>query len=691
MKRLMNRVGTRIALATLVLVLIGFASMIVLTRGRVSSMARNNATESLPLMLYGGVAKVNSELGSIERIVNNISDVIEKTADMERLKTDATYFYDYETRMNEIMMANVDGSEGIIAAYIRYMPDIRGGTSGLFYTKTENGSFEAVTPTDIGQYDKSDKEHVGWFYEPLERGEAFWVDAYYNANLNDYIVSFERPCYAKDGSEIGLVGIDVSVDYLVNYMKEVAIYTTGYQAMICGPDTFITDQEVTDELKTLFTQIREKAATTANGTFESELAGEALMCSYAVLDNDWVATIMPTMGELYNEANFMVLALISIAVLTTLLIMAAIIVLTLFILKPVSRMNIHLQTLSNNDISVDISESGKDDISAMCNSIGIFVRNLRYKIAVMRQSAADLSAQAEGMDVQSDSISVIAENQNRAMGQLQYNIEDLSGSTEEIAKNTTSLAASISKLNDDSKNAIERMESVVSEAGSGKSRLDELHHNIDKINQEILSLKETVSKVGKSTEEITSITTIIDGIASKTNLLSLNASIEAARAGEAGKGFAVVAGEIGQLATQSANAVRGISDLIVEVRDVVNDTIEQTDRTVEYISSSMEASEVATKSFEVIYDMVMQASALIDHLCKEISGVNDVTISIAAITEEQTASAQEILNTVTGVYEESNTMADNSIRLKKVVEQLNTISERISEEIDIFKTEGKAD
>ena len=137
---------------------------------------------------------------------------------------------------------------------------------------------------------------------------------------------------------------------------------------------------------------------------------------------------------------------------------------------------------------------------------------------------------------------------------------------------------------EDNKEIIKVIEKITKEVEGIAGMTADLYEKVD-------GIKEKANNLQNSSKEIV-------GIASQTNMLSLNASIEAARAGEAGKGFAVVATEVKKLSDMSSKVAEStvkdqkemlkmITD-IYKIADLVNEKTETLKDAVESISSKIE-------------------------------------------------------------------------------------------------------
>lgn len=235
------------------------------------------------------------------------------------------------------------------------------------------------------------------------------------------------------------------------------------------------------------------------------------------------------------------------------------------------------------------------------------ILNLQGKPFKVVTYATDITARI----VTAQSVGQIASSVAGAAEELTATSHTMSAAAEETAAQANVVATGSHQVNRDLQTiaaATEEMTASIREIAKNA------HQSANIANSAVKSLEQTnqiVGKLGTSSSEIGNVIKVITTIAQQTNLLALNATIEAARAGEAGKGFAVVANEVKELAKQTAEATENISSKIEAIQKDSKDAV----------------------------NAITQINAVILQ-------VNEISNSIAAAVEQQTATTNEMSRTV---------------------------------------------
>ncbi len=307
------------------------------------------------------------------------------------------------------------------------------------------------------------------------------------------------------------------------------------------------------------------------------------------------------------------------------------------IATPVVRMTSVMRQLAEGELEVEIPGGDrKDEIGDMSSAVNVFKKNAE---ATLQLRAEQELTREQNEREKRELMEKLADDFYESVGGIVENVsgasEDLNGTARTmagIAEETNTQAETVSEASRQASSNVQTVAAATEEMSSAISEINNQVSEASRVSKTaVLDISQTADQIGtleETADKIGEVISMISEIAEQTNLLALNATIESARAGEAGKGFAVVASEVKQLASQTAKATEGISELILEVQtetkasvkaiSEVGEVIDRFDEIATTIASAMEEQGAATTE---VARNVYQAATATESVTTGIDGV----------------------------------------------------------------------
>lgn len=343
-----------------------------------------------------------------------------------------------------------------------------------------------------------------------------------------------------------------------------------------------------------------------------------------------------------------------------------------------------LEAMSRGDLTREVrvctmplNQAMHGDLGKLSATFDDMISQLQTTLDSYRSAQVDLSrlvgvvgAKAEEVAETSSNLADAAMLTSEAATGIAGSVEHVAAATEESAESIEGIAAGAEQLARDAidaSGAMHHLEAAVAVVHEGSRRQFEATNDaeriaaegvqavgltlagMERISEQVRKSVVSVRELGSRQNQIADIVATIEGIASQTNLLALNAAIEAARAGEQGRGFAVVADEVRKLAESSAVATQEIAILIATVNEGVAQAISVMDASALEVENSAVHSTRGSEALALILDgvhAVRQLAEQNDHAMLAMSdNVHRVVESfqeVAAISQETAANTQRL-------------------------------------------------
>ena len=538
------------------------------------------------------------------------------------------------------------------------------------------------------------------------------------------VISISAPIHNTAGQIVGVMGLDVSITTLQEIGQEIDRYFPGTLTMAFANNGTVVShfdtgrlnrsmrQTETDTFGTYLSAVEEAIQRGDEFSFSSVVNGRTYMFDIVPVEiapgiAPWSFVIGIPRDELHEETRAMIIFAIGICLFMLVLVIVVAMFVSGAIAKPIVNMANTLKNIArgDGDLTVTLPITGGGEIEETATYFNETMKKIRELVVTIKAQADRLNG------IGNDLASNMTETAS-AMNEITANIQSIKGrvinqsaSVTETNATMEQVTSNINKLN----NHVERQTSAVSQTSSA---IEEMLANIQSVTTtlvknaanvkelqgssevgrtSLLGVVADIQEILKESESLLEINSVMNNIASQTNLLSMNAAIEAAHAGEAGRGFAVVADEIRKLAESSGTQSKTINSVLKKIKSSIDKISHSTGNVLSKFEVIDQGIRTVAEQEEVIRNAMEEQSQGSRQILNASAQVNEITQQVKSGSMEMLDGSKEVIHesknlemVTQEITNGMNEMASGADQINTAVNSVNEISTKNRENISIL-------